>query len=110
KVPAALLSIFRLSVQPYMISWIKYDPKMEISKLEIPILIVHGTTDIQLEVSEAELLLEGNPKAQLEIVEGMNHILKIADKEYLPNLQTYSNPDLPLANGLTDLLSDFILE
>ncbi|MEL6975712.1 MAG: alpha/beta fold hydrolase [Bacteroidota bacterium] len=110
KVPTALLSIFRSSVQPYMISWIKYDPKMEISKLEIPILIVHGTTDIQLEVSEAELLMEGNPKAQLEIVEGMNHILKIADKEYLPNLQTYSNPDLPLANGLTDLLSDFILE
>ncbi|MEM8765540.1 MAG: alpha/beta hydrolase [Bacteroidota bacterium] len=110
EVPMPLFSIFRPSVQPYMISWIKYDPKMEISKLEVPILIIHGTTDIQLEVSEAKLLSEGNPKAQLKIIEGMNHILKEADEAYLPNLQTYSNPDLPLAKGLMDLLADFILE
>jgi len=110
EVPMALFSIFRPSVQPYMISWIKYDPKVEIAKLQVPILLVHGTTDIQLELSEAKLLSEGNPKAQMEVIEGMNHILKIADEAYLPNLQTYSNPDLPLAAGLTELLAAFILD
>ncbi|MEL6484496.1 MAG: alpha/beta hydrolase, partial [Bacteroidota bacterium] len=109
-VPQALFSIFRPSVQPYMISWIKYDPKTEIAKLQVPILLVHGTTDIQLEVSEAELLSEGNPQTELKIIEGMNHILKTADEAYLPNLQTYSNPDLPLTDGLTDLLAAFILD
>lgn len=110
EVPFSLLSIFRPSVQPYIISWIKYDPKAEIAKLAIPILLIHGTTDIQLKVTEAELLLEGNSKGQLHLIEGMNHILKTADEAYLPNLQTYSNPDLPLAEGLIDVLAEFILD
>ena len=110
EVPMALFSIFRPSVQPYMISWIKYDPKAEIAKVKVPILLVHGTTDIQLELSEAKLLSGGNPKAELKIIEGMNHILKTADEAYLPNLQTYSNPDLPIADGLTELLAGFIMD
>ena len=73
-------------------------------------MLVHGTTDIQLELSEAKLLSEGNPKAELKIIEGMNHILKTADEAYLPNLQTYSNPDLPIADGLTELLAGFIMD
>ena len=47
-VPPYLLSIFRPSVQPYMISWMKYDPKAEIKKLNLPILILQGTCDIQV--------------------------------------------------------------
>ena len=38
-----LASLFRESVQPYLISWIKYNPQTEIQKLNIPILIVNGT-------------------------------------------------------------------
>ncbi len=35
-----LYSLFRPSVQPYMVSWFKYDPAEEIAKLKIPVLII----------------------------------------------------------------------
>ena len=47
-VPMQLLSIFRPAIQPFLISWIKYDPSVELAKLEVPVLVVQGTTDIQV--------------------------------------------------------------
>ena len=35
EVPMELFALFRPSVQPYLISWMKYDPAVEISKLKI---------------------------------------------------------------------------
>src|SRR5262245_39667499 len=64
KVPP-LASLFRASVQPFMISWLKYDPSKEIAKLSVPILIVQGTTDIQVSKEDADLLAKAAPKATL---------------------------------------------
>src|SRR5216684_3160801 len=44
-VPPALNIIFRPSAQPYLISWLRYDPVKEIAKLHIQMLIVQGKTD-----------------------------------------------------------------
>ena len=84
-----LYSLFRPSVQPYIISWFKYDPQKEIAKLDIPILIVQGTTDIQVSVSDADKLALANKKSQKQIIEGMNHILKEAEVDRQKNIQTY---------------------
>src|SRR5215475_16220214 len=46
-IPPALGTLFRRSVQPYAISYFKYDPAIEIAKLSTPVLITQGTTDIQ---------------------------------------------------------------
>lgn len=108
EVPQMLQALFRPSVQPYMISWMKYDPQKEIAKLNMPVLIVQGTTDIQVTVSEAEKLAHANKKATKQIIEGMNHILKAADIDRQQNLQTYSMPDLPLKEGLVDTVAAFI--
>ncbi len=78
KVNLLLLSIYRPSVQPYMISWLKYDPSEEIKKLKIPVLIIQGTTDIQVTVDEAKLLSAAKPDSKLMIIENMNHILYMA--------------------------------
>ena len=51
-----LASLFRASVQPYMISWIKYHPQNEIKKLQIPSLLINGDKDIQVSVQDAQLL------------------------------------------------------
>jgi len=64
-VPPALNGLFRSSVQPYMISWLRYDPGKEIAKLHIPVLIVQGTTDIQISSVDAKALAGANPKARL---------------------------------------------
>jgi len=108
EVPPMLASLFRLSVQPYIISWFKYDPRKEISKLNIPVLIVQGTTDIQVSVKDAENLKKADPKAELKIIEGMNHIFKEAEADRTKNIQTYSQPDLPLQKDLIKVISGFI--
>ncbi len=108
EVPQMLNSLFRPSVQPYIISWFRYDPQIEIAKLKISVLIIQGNTDIQVTVSEAKLLKEANPKAELEIIDGMNHILKEVEMDRQKNIQTYSQPDLPLEEGLIDIIFEFI--
>jgi alpha/beta superfamily hydrolase len=108
-VPQMFLVLFRPSVQPYMISWFKYDPQVEIAKLKKPILIVQGTTDIQVSVEDAKRLQTANPTARLVLIEGMNHIFKNADADRTKNIQTYSQPDLPVNAELVETISNFIL-
>ncbi|MDR0830563.1 MAG: alpha/beta hydrolase [Prevotellaceae bacterium] len=108
-VPQMLYSLFRPSVQPYMISWLKYNPQDEIKKLNIPILIIQGTTDIQVSENQADLLHSANPKSTLCKVENMNHVLKTcAVTEQTAQLATYANPDLPLMEGFVKCIVDFI--
>jgi esterase/lipase len=102
-----LTSLFRESVQPYLISWMKYNPQEEIQKLNIPILIINGTKDLQVPAQDAELLHTANPKSELALIENMNHIFKeiINDDD---NLKSYSNPDLPVMKQLVDAMTNFI--
>lgn len=109
-VPQMLYSLFRPSVQPYMISWFKYNPKKEIAKLNKPILIVQGTTDIQVSISEAQKIATAAKNAQIEIIDGMNHVLKDSPIDRQQNIQTYTNPTLPLSTTLIKIISEFILD
>ena len=102
-----LAPVFRKSVQPYLISWFKYEPAKEITKLQIPILIVQGTNDLQVEDKEVQLLKEAQPKAQLLLIEGMNHVLKKV-KTLEENQQSYLNPDLPIPEELVEGITSFI--
>lgn len=108
-VPPILNSLFRTSVQPYLISWFKYDPRVEIGKLKKPVLIVQGTTDIQVDTTNANLLHEANPEGKLVLIEGMNHILKNSDNDRTKNMLTYRNPMLPVNEMLIDSIANFIL-
>ena len=108
EVPTMLNALFRPSVQPYLISWFKYDPVKEIGKLQFPILIVQGNHDIQVDAQQATLLADANPLAQKVIIDGMNHVLKSAPQDRQANIQTYNNPELPLADNLVSTISEFI--
>lgn len=108
-VPQMLFSLFRPSVQPYMISWFKYDPQVEIAKLKKPILIVQGTTDIQVSVEDAKKLQAANLTSRMVILEGMNHVFKNAEADRMKNFQTYNQPELPLIPELIDAIGSFIL-
>ncbi len=108
KVDKNLMSIYRPSIQPYLISWFKYDPSVEIAKLKIPILILQGTTDIQVTPKDAQKLWEGNKKAKLVIIENMNHVLKESPLDQKANMETYKNPTLPLKKELLEEIIQFI--
>jgi pimeloyl-ACP methyl ester carboxylesterase len=109
-VSPAMMSLFRPSVQPYMISWLKYDPGVELKKLKIPVLIIQGTTDIQVSVEDAKLLSAAKPDAQLLLIDKMNHILRTVDGDREANLATYNKAELPLAEGFVKGIVDFILK
>jgi uncharacterized protein len=105
----ALLNVlFRESVQPYLISWMKYNPQDEIKKLKIPTLIVNGTKDVQVGVIDAELLKKAKPNAKLEIITNMNHILKEIKGDNSENIESYSNPNLPVMDELITKMNAFI--
>ena len=109
-VPPLINMLFRPSVQPYLISCFKYDPAIEISKVQNPVLIVQGTTDIQIQVEDAKKLAAANSNSELVIIEGMNHILKEADANRFLNLRTYGDPTLELKQGLIENITKFIVE
>ncbi|MEI7597412.1 MAG: alpha/beta hydrolase [Bacteroidota bacterium] len=105
-----LNSLFRKSVQPYMISWFKYDPQIEIKKLNIPVLIIQGTNDVQVTVEDAKRLSKANLKSQLVLIDKMNHVFRTVDGDKKANVATYSNSKLPLADELVKDIANFILK
>jgi len=109
-VPASLNSLFRASVQPYMISWFRYNPQTEIGKLDIPVLIVQGSTDIQVGVEQTEMLAKANDKAKKVIIRNMNHVLKDCEEtDQQSQLKTYIGADIPINKQLVKDISNFIL-
>jgi uncharacterized protein len=104
-----LTSIFRKSIQPFMLTWMRFDPQIEIAKLDIPVLIINGEKDLQVQVSEAEKLKAAKPDAQYEIIEGMNHILKKIEGNDIENSKSYNQPKRPVVQEIIDLIHGFIL-
>ena len=109
-VPSYLNSLFRASVQPYLISLYKYNPTEVIAKIPIPILIIQGTTDIQINVENAKQLKKAAPKAKLIIIENMNHVLQHCEsldktKQYKT---TYANPNSKIEIQLVSEMTKFI--
>ncbi|HZJ37109.1 MAG TPA: alpha/beta hydrolase [Gillisia sp.] len=103
-----LESIFRPSVQPYIASWMKYDPALEIAKLEIPILIINGSFDLQVDTNDAEILNAAARNSKLVILKDMNHIFREIKGENLENTKAYNEPNRPLHPELIPVLTDFI--
>lgn len=92
----------------YVSSWTSYDPAREIGKLKMPVMIIQGLTDMQVEREDAEKLKMAAPKAALVFIDSMNHVLKDAPVDRSRNLATYENEQLPLDKKLVDTIVGFI--
>ena len=108
QVSPKLQVLLRPSVQPYLISLLRQRPAEAFARVPIPALIVQGTRDFQVDVEEAQTLQQAKPEAQLLLVDGMNHMLRIVPAAAQP-LATYNDPRLPLATELVEGLTRFIL-
>lgn len=107
-VPQALTTIFRKSVQPFLISMMDYDPRKEIEAIRAPILIIQGDNDIQVNWEEAKKLSEANPTAKLIRISGMNHVLKICGTSIAENYKSYNSPAVPIANAISSEIKSFL--
>lgn len=101
EVPQFLFSLFRPSVQPYLITLFKYDPAVEIAKLDMPVLIVQGGMDVQVDDPNGEVLKNALPSADYLYAPKMNHVLKTVEEKVLAKqLPVYGDPTLPLDDDL----------
>ncbi len=108
EVPAELQFLYRPSVQPYLCSWFQRIPADEFRKLEMPCLIIQGDQDIQVPVAEAYALKRAKPEAQLQILVGMNHVLKGVSGDSAAQLASYIDSTLPLAPDLSVHVIEFL--
>jgi hypothetical protein len=106
-VPEVLQSLFRDSIQPYLISWFKYDPTEVYGEISSPIMVIQGDNDVQVTVNDAMILSQAAGTKPV-LISGMNHILKDAPRDMEGNLETYKDPDLELHPDLMPEIIRFI--
>ncbi len=104
----ALQPLFTPQLQGFLISIFSYDPADLLKTYRGPVLIVQGTTDIQIRMSDARRLAAARPDAKLVVIEGMNHVLRIAPEDRMANAATYADTSLPLAPGVAEAIAEFI--
>ncbi len=110
-VPKEFYSIFSPALQPYLMNWFTYVPALEIAKLTIPVLILNGTTDIQVGVEQAENLHKFCKQSKLILIKGMSHLLKEGAEDRMKNAATYNSiPNEPIKNELVQAIVQFIKE
>ncbi|HEY9569777.1 MAG TPA: alpha/beta fold hydrolase [Metalysinibacillus sp.] len=103
----ALQSLFRPSIQDYMISWLAYDPATLLQQTKAKTLIVQGENDLQVKPADAKRLSEFTASKAVYFKE-MNHVLKDAPTDPAGNMATYFNPTLPLTEALVPTIATFI--
>jgi hypothetical protein len=91
-----------------MRNWIQYEPTEVIKKLKIPILIINGDKDLQVSVEEANKLKEANNKAEIKIIDNMNHVLVSIRGDDLENSKSYNEPNREISEELIEHIVKFI--
>ena len=74
--PKRLNSLFRPSVQPYLISWLNLNP-VDALKTNTPVLILQGSSDFQLNSDDPRRLSTGPKNVRVVMLSGADHDLKI---------------------------------
>ncbi len=107
-VEPSLASIFNSSIQPYLISWFKYNPVDEIANLKAKVLLIQGTDDAQVNQEELAKLAAAYPQAKEILISGMNHAMRSAKKKEKQHDKTNEQCSMPLATGLVDGIVEFL--
>ena len=107
-VPKSMYTLFRPAIQPYLISWFKYNSCIEIAKLKIPVAILQGNKDIQVSDDDASALHKAAPQSVYYSIDGMTHILKAVPEEMQQGLESYNKPNQPLSSLLVQTVVKFV--
>jgi hypothetical protein len=109
KLHPALLGLFNPAVQGFLASVLAVDPAQLITATGKPVLIVQGTSDLQVSVADAEALSAAARRDELLLLPDVNHVLKSAPAgDRAANIATYGKPDLPLAEGIAKPIATFV--
>jgi pimeloyl-ACP methyl ester carboxylesterase len=100
--PQALAPLLNDQVAVFLRSAMDIDPQPLVASAKAKRLaVIQGDLDMQVGVDDARKLAAAAPRAQLTLVPGMAHTLKI-EKERAALQPSYFDPKLPLASALVD--------
>ncbi|GAB4058132.1 alpha/beta hydrolase [Uliginosibacterium sediminicola] len=106
--PASMVSLFHPSLHSYVVSWIQRVPAQELARLDVPCLIIQGTLDDRVPRGEARALQAARPGAELLIVPGMTHTLKLAEANRDSIIRSYHDASMQPPPAMLDALVKFI--
>jgi alpha-beta hydrolase superfamily lysophospholipase len=107
--PVFLSSLFRPSVQPYLISWMAHDPCKDAARLTVPALIIGAGRDLQISADDAVKLGQCAPMAAVKTYPELNHLLKPVPDNREANLASYGSETPPVDSQVIQACADFVL-
>jgi hypothetical protein len=108
-VPAIARPVLVPIYRNFLRSLAAYDPPGEAHRFSGRLLILQGTTDVQVTLQDAELLQAAQPRATLLRLEGVNHVLKsIETMDLQAQMKTYRDPAMPLAASVVPAIAGWI--
>ncbi len=108
--PAMLQALFRPSVQPYIRAWLALDPAESAAGLGVPLLVIAGSTDLQVGRADFERLQQAAGNGRSVWIEGMNHVLKPVEGSLAEQVPSYREPALELHPELVSVIDGFVEE
>lgn len=104
----ALHPLFAPVLQHYLMDMMRVEPARLIAAVRVPILIVQGTQDIQVKLTDAEILHAASPSSTLAILDKVGHTLKEVPKGERGVMAVYTNADLPIARAVVSMVAEYI--
>lgn len=110
-VPPIAQPIIIPAYRNFLRSLAAYDPQGEARRYSGPLLILQGTTDVQVTEEDAELLYAAQPRATLVRLDNVNHVLKsIESLELQEQMKTYHDPTMQLAPSVVPTIARWVEE
>ena len=101
--------MFSLAQQAFLLSWMPYEPGAIIAEMEMPVLVIQGDEDIQVDMDDFHPLQTHVNAESSRIIEGMNHVLKDIRSTGDSNpLASYSDPSYPLHSDLVPAILEYL--
>ena len=109
EVHPALRPMFLPQHRKFMRTWIEYDPASEIAKVKVPVLVVQGGRDLQVNEGDARALKAAQPAATLVVIPAANHVFRAAaSDDRMAQLRLYTDPAIPIVPELTPAIAGWI--
>ncbi len=107
--PHLITLIFPPKVHLFLRTMLTQDPAAMAGAIDLPILIVQGDNDLQVQVTDAHAMARFQPAAKVFIIAGMTHTLKITAKDdRAANMASYSDPLAPVSVEMLDAIGAFV--
>uniref|UniRef100_UPI003D9FE122 alpha/beta hydrolase n=2 Tax=Xanthomonas oryzae TaxID=347 RepID=UPI003D9FE122 len=106
-IPVALRTIFSKQAQRYFMDWMSYEPCEALARGHVTTLIIHGTSDLQVDPDESRRLQTCRTGTKLVEIKGMNHLFREVNEDIAKNKKSYLKA-VPLDQYFVKTVANFV--